>query len=182
MSKMMGPCRLNEGELVELAGHLASVAPESALVFLNGPLGAGKTTLVRAFLRALGVTGPVRSPTYTLIEPYEIEPPRASPTPTRVLHLDLYRLGGADELEYLGLREDLERALVLVEWPECAEGALPEPDLQIALGYGGEGAMEDPAAGGRLMTLMPGSARGAEWLRAGSVSEFVENHLVNQST
>jgi len=105
--------------------RLAAACPPRVLVFLRGDLGAGKTTLVRGLLRALGETGPVRSPTYTLVEPYD--------TPAgRVYHLDLYRVADGEELEYLGLREMLEeQALILVEWPERGGDWLPRPDLLV---------------------------------------------------
>lgn len=100
---------------------------DQCVVLLDGDLGAGKTTLVRGLLRAAGYAGAVRSPTYTLMEPYEV-------TMGRVVHLDLYRLADADELELLGLRDELgPGALVLVEWPERGRGALPAGDLHIAL-------------------------------------------------
>ncbi|MCP5137356.1 MAG: tRNA (adenosine(37)-N6)-threonylcarbamoyltransferase complex ATPase subunit type 1 TsaE [Gammaproteobacteria bacterium] len=101
-------------------------------VHLRGDLGAGKTTLVRAWLRGLGHQGAVRSPTYTLIEPYELD---TGPG----YHLDLYRLGDPEELEYLGLRDLLEvPALCLVEWPERGVGVLPPADLTIAIEHTGE--------------------------------------------
>ena len=103
------------------------------MVHLYGDLGTGKTTLVRGILRGLGHGGSVKSPTYTLIEPYE---PEGRP----VFHLDLYRLGDPEELEYLGLRDLLGVAgLVLVEWPERAAGALPSADLVVRIGYAGSG-------------------------------------------
>ena len=95
----------------------------SGLVFLRGDLGAGKTTLVRGLLRGLGHHGPVRSPTYTLVEPYDLPG-------GQVLHVDLYRLSGADELEALGYRESRGTSrLTMVEWPERAPGALGPVDL-----------------------------------------------------
>jgi tRNA threonylcarbamoyladenosine biosynthesis protein TsaE len=110
-----------------LGGELAAGCPRPLIVFLEGDLGAGKTTLVRGFLRALGHTGPVRSPTFTLLEPYDFP---AGP----VFHLDLYRLADPEELAYLGLRDLLgERAILLVEWPERGEGELPPPDLRIRI-------------------------------------------------
>lgn len=96
-------------------------------VHLQGDLGAGKTTLVRGMLRALGYTGAVRSPTYTLMEPYVL-------AEREVLHLDLYRLADPEELEYLGLREQSGGGtLWLVEWPERGRGWLPVPDLVVNL-------------------------------------------------
>lgn len=130
-----------------LAGHL----PERLMVYLEGDLGAGKTTLARGILRGLGHRGAVRSPTYTLIEPYALGP-------RRLYHLDLYRLGDPEELDYLGLRDLIaESAVLLVEWPERGAGALPPPDLRIALEY---------RADGRRLTLSAGSAAGETLLQA----------------
>ena len=118
-----------EAEQIALGRRLAAAVGDQALIFLEGDLGAGKTTLVRGFLRGRGHEGNVKSPTYTLIEPYQL-PGGAC------YHLDLYRLGDPGELEYLGLRELLrERAVVLVEWPERGAGWLPSPDLTITLSY-----------------------------------------------
>ncbi len=133
-----------------LHGHAGGV------VYLNGTLGAGKTTLVRGWLRALGVTGSIRSPTYTLIEPYLIDG-------RDWLHLDLYRLKSPDELDGLGLDDHSPtRCWWLVEWPECGVGHLPPPSLIIdlraedgarlavidtmALGEAFETALQNPAA------------------------------------
>ena len=97
------------------------------VVFLHGDLGAGKTTLVRGWLRQLGATGAIRSPTYTLVEPYELDG-------RSLLHLDLYRLSDAAELEQLGVYDTPpESSVWLVEWPERGAGQLPEPDLKIFL-------------------------------------------------
>jgi len=122
----------DEEQTARLAGLLAATQPGPAVVYLRGDLGAGKSTLARAWLRALGVTGPVRSPTYTLVERY----PLASGG--EALHLDLYRIGDAGELEFLGL-DDADAVLWLVEWPERGSGALPPPDLEVALTVLGEG-------------------------------------------
>jgi tRNA threonylcarbamoyladenosine biosynthesis protein TsaE len=108
---------------------LAAVCPVGCIVHLHGDLGAGKTTLVRGFLRGRGHDGPVRSPTYTLIEPYEL-------ADGAVYHLDLYRLGDPEELEYLGLRDLLGgEVTLLIEWPERGEGWLPSPDLVIDIAH-----------------------------------------------
>ncbi|MGB5834822.1 MAG: tRNA (adenosine(37)-N6)-threonylcarbamoyltransferase complex ATPase subunit type 1 TsaE [Thiohalocapsa sp.] len=110
------------------------------VVFLHGDLGAGKTTLVRGLLRELGHEGPVRSPTYTLIEPYET-------AGQLIYHLDLYRLGDPEEVEFLGLRDLLDgEGLLLVEWPERGAGVLPEADLIIQI---------DHAPPGRRLRLLP---------------------------
>lgn len=132
-----------------LAQVLAAHQPNGAVVHLLGDLGAGKSTLARAWLRALGVTGTVRSPTYTLVERYPIDGGEA-------LHLDLYRIGDAGELDFLGL-DDIAAALWLVEWPERGAGALPAPHLQIALAIDGTG---------RSGALVAGGAIGADWLAA----------------
>ena len=117
----------DEAATQALGGVLAQTAPPSGWVALHGHLGAGKTTLVRAFLRALGHDGRVVSPTYTLVEPYEIQG-------RRIAHYDLYRLADAEELEWMGAREDFGAdTLCLVEWPERGEGVLPPPDLVIRL-------------------------------------------------
>lgn len=103
------------------------------VVYLHGDLGAGKSSLARALLRGLGVSGAIRSPTYTLVEPYET----ASGT---VLHLDLYRLGSVDELEFLALDEYQGRTrLWLIEWPERGASRLPAADLDLRLTVNGEG-------------------------------------------
>ncbi|MDH3839340.1 MAG: tRNA (adenosine(37)-N6)-threonylcarbamoyltransferase complex ATPase subunit type 1 TsaE [Chromatiales bacterium] len=118
----------------QLAGLVARTdRARPVLIALSGPLGAGKTTLVRSFLRSLGHSGAVRSPTYTLVEVYEF-------TGFNVAHLDLYRLGDDSELEFLGYRDFSESGwVVLVEWPERAGRALGTPDLTVALDYSGTG-------------------------------------------
>ena len=121
-----------EEQATERLGASLAAAVESAeqgpiLVTFAGELGAGKTTLVRAILRGLGHAGPVPSPTYMLLEPYEL-------AGWNVAHLDFYRLKSADELENLGVRDWLAgRRLVLVEWPENAAGGLPTPDLRVVM-------------------------------------------------
>lgn len=114
-----------------LGGALAGALPRPALVFLQGELGAGKTTVVRGLLRALGHPGTVKSPTYTLVEPYSLA---SGP----VYHFDLYRLAEADELAELGIRDYFDDAAIcLVEWPERGEAALPTADLHLLLTVAG---------------------------------------------
>lgn len=116
--------RATEHAGAQLAALMGS---RGGVVFLEGDLGAGKTTLARGLLRALGVSGPVRSPTYTLMEPYEIGG-------RVVLHLDLYRLRDPSELWELGLDSyPPDRCLWLIEWPERAAALLPAPSLRLRL-------------------------------------------------
>lgn len=114
-------------------GRLAACCGGGEVVFLNGDLGTGKTTLVRGFLKRLGYTGPVKSPTYTLVESYR-------PGHFDVHHLDLYRLADPEELEWIGIRDLLAGdAVCLIEWPGQGRGILPQPDLMLALEYRSEG-------------------------------------------
>lgn len=124
-------CNLADVSATERLGAALANALESrgAVIYLQGNLGAGKTTLARALLQALGHAGRVRSPTYTLVEPYEIED-------RHIYHMDLYRLAAAEELEYLGLRDlDTEHDLILIEWPERGEKGLPAADIVVQLTY-----------------------------------------------
>jgi tRNA threonylcarbamoyladenosine biosynthesis protein TsaE len=125
----------SEAQTQELGEALAALTPNwkqgdaPLCVYLSGELGAGKSTLSRAWLRALGVKGAIKSPTYALIEPYNL-PDGA------LLHLDLYRLSAVSELEYLGLDAYLSQArLVLIEWPERGAERLLPPDLRITLSH-----------------------------------------------
>jgi len=119
---------LNNTEDTEQFGaELWEVVPSKCLIFLNGDLGAGKTTLVRGFLRAAGFTGAVKSPTYTLVEEYTIGT-------RKVFHFDLYRVVDPEELEWIGIRDYFAQDCVcFIEWPDKGKGFLPEPDSIITL-------------------------------------------------
>jgi len=142
-----------------LGAALAATQPRGAVVFLHGDLGAGKSTLARAWLRALGVSGAIRSPTYTLVEPYELA------GGGRALHLDLYRIGAPGELEFLGLDDPAGVALWLVEWPDRGAGALPAPDLEVHMALCGTG---------RSVRLEPGSAAGVAWLGSANLNSQLQ--------
>lgn len=117
----------DEEATIAAGASLAGAADGHGVIALHGNLGGGKTTLCRGLIRALGHTGAVKSPTFTLVEPYEVGG-------TRVLHYDLYRLSDPEEVEYLGMRDFLDgRTLTLIEWPEKAGGFLPPPDLELYL-------------------------------------------------
>lgn len=127
-----------EEETLALGAELVRFFCPGMTVHLKGPLGAGKTTLVRGFLQALGHSGPVRSPTYSLVETY-------TPGQRRVHHFDLYRLASPEELEWMGIRDYLSAdALTLIEWAERGQGILPPPDATVTLAY------EGPARTARL--------------------------------
>ncbi|MBI5451484.1 MAG: tRNA (adenosine(37)-N6)-threonylcarbamoyltransferase complex ATPase subunit type 1 TsaE [Gammaproteobacteria bacterium] len=114
-----------------LARQIDGQMGSGLVIHLVGDLGAGKTTLVRGLLRGLGYAGTVRSPTYALIESYEI-------AGITVHHFDLYRLTDPGELEYIGIRDLAANSLLLVEWPEHGAGVIPAPDLVIRIGHDGE--------------------------------------------
>jgi tRNA threonylcarbamoyladenosine biosynthesis protein TsaE len=131
-----------------IAAVFANTRPPRAIVHLRGDLGAGKSTFARALLRALGVRGAIRSPTYTLVERYPLDDGGDA------LHLDLYRIGDPGELEFLGLDAG-EGTLWLVEWPERGGSALPPADIDVLLALEGDGRSFDAVAG---------SPVGDEWL------------------
>jgi tRNA threonylcarbamoyladenosine biosynthesis protein TsaE len=123
----------DEAATLAFAERLLPHLSGSPLVFLEGQLGAGKTTLVRGILRALGHEGSVKSPTYTLLEPYEV-------SGREIYHFDLYRIGDSEELDFIGFDELMDAdALKLVEWPERGGGRIPAPDIRIRLSLEGEG-------------------------------------------
>jgi tRNA threonylcarbamoyladenosine biosynthesis protein TsaE len=126
-----------ESAMLDLGAAFASRLRGDELVFLIGELGAGKTTFARGLLRGLGYTGHVKSPTYTLVEPYEL-------TDGRVYHLDLYRIVDPQELDFIGLDELLgEHAVKLIEWPERAGSRLPRPDAVVRIAARGAGRVVD---------------------------------------
>jgi tRNA threonylcarbamoyladenosine biosynthesis protein TsaE len=129
--------------LKRLKGH--------GLIFLEGNLGMGKTTLSRGIIRGLGHVGAVKSPTFTLVEPYEIGDIRA-------FHFDLYRLVDPEELEFLGIRDYFDDdALCLIEWPDKGAGFLPKPDLTITI---------SPQDSGRSLKILSQGSRGESWCAA----------------
>lgn len=109
----------------QFGAKLFQCLPNKCLVFLHGDLGMGKTTLVRGFLRAAGHAGAVKSPTYNIVEEYQLHA-------RRVLHFDLYRIADAEELEWIGIRDYLAQdSVCFIEWPEKGEEYLPIADLDI---------------------------------------------------
>ncbi|WP_210642587.1 tRNA (adenosine(37)-N6)-threonylcarbamoyltransferase complex ATPase subunit type 1 TsaE [Pseudomonas sp. Tri1] len=141
----------DEQAMTAFGARVARITAGHGLIFLEGDLGAGKTTLSRGIIRGLGHVGSVKSPTFTLVEPYEIGDIRA-------FHFDLYRLVDPEELEFLGIRDYFEDdTLCLIEWPQKGAGFLPKPDLTITIGA---------QNGGRLLKLTPQGSRGESWCAA----------------
>lgn len=135
----------DESRTLALGAGLAAAVGQGrgGYIELRGDLGAGKTCLCRGLLQALGHGGRVKSPTYTVMERYELQPP--------VLHMDLYRLADPMELEQLGLDEyPTDDHLWLVEWPQHGQGWLPSPDLTVELGYAGDARRAEVVAMTRL--------------------------------
>jgi tRNA threonylcarbamoyladenosine biosynthesis protein TsaE len=132
------------------AALAAGIAPGRVL-YLSGDLGSGKTTLVQGLLRELGVAGRVKSPTYSVVELYEL-------SSLNLYHFDFYRFTNRSEWEASGFRDYFTPSTAcVVEWPERAVGLLAAPDLEVSLAYAGSG---------RSARLMPYSALGREWLAA----------------
>lgn len=130
----------DEGATQRLGAALASCIVPGLVVYLEGDLGAGKTTLTRALLRTLGYTGPVKSPTYALVEVYVV-------SRLYLYHFDFYRFGSPEEFFDAGLGEYFrEDSVCLVEWPEKAEGYVPPADLRFVIQLDGEGRRLQPVA------------------------------------
>ncbi len=151
-------CHLADEAATVAAGEaLGQVCSGGAVVFLEGDLGAGKTTFSRGVLRALGHAGAVKSPTYTLVEPYEFGE-------LKVYHFDLYRLGEPEELEFMGIRDYFTpNAVCLVEWPVRGEGFLPSADLLVTITVAACSAVNDQQPG-RDCTFEAGTSRGIQLL------------------
>ncbi len=141
----------DEAATLQFGTSLAkSISGQGGVILLEGDLGAGKTTLVRATLHALGYSGRVVSPSYTLVEPYNAGP-------VRIFHLDLYRLSDPEELEFIGIRDiDPVCDLMFVEWPSHGKGMLPAEDLTICL------QDRDP---GRVLVANGYTEKGLLWLQ-----------------
>ncbi len=122
----------NDDATIQMGHYIANAIKSGVVLFLNGDLGAGKTTLSRGIIQGLGHIGNVKSPTYTLVEPYEL--PKIS-----AYHFDLYRLADPEELEFMGFRDYFnDKAVCIIEWPEKGAEFLPPADIELYLTYAGE--------------------------------------------
>lgn len=127
----------DEAGTAALGAALSRALAPGLTIYLHGDLGAGKTTLTRALLHAAGYEGHVKSPTYTLAEPYAV---RLGGQPVEIIHFDLYRLASPEEFLDAGFREHFNGGTVcIIEWPEKAAGVLPAPDIKVLLSISGDG-------------------------------------------
>jgi tRNA threonylcarbamoyladenosine biosynthesis protein TsaE len=141
----------DEAATMALGARLAVALQGGLAIWLQGNLGAGKTTLVRGLLRGLGYEGKVKSPTYTLVEPYVI-------SGLYLYHFDLYRFVDPEEWEAAGFRDYFNpESVCLIEWPEKAGDLLPPADIEISL---------EPSGAGRVATLTAGTELGKQCLNA----------------
>ena len=116
----------------QLAHLVTNKLNQGLVVYLLGDLGAGKTTFTRGFVKGMGHLGNVKSPTYTLVEPYELPP-------WRIFHFDLYRLADPEELEFMGIRDYFaDDCCCFIEWPDKGKGMIAEADLILNIAYSGE--------------------------------------------
>ncbi|MEC4724664.1 tRNA (adenosine(37)-N6)-threonylcarbamoyltransferase complex ATPase subunit type 1 TsaE [Shewanella sp. D64] len=135
----------NELDTVELGQRLAAIITPPLILNLSGELGAGKTTLSRGLIQALGHKGAVKSPTYALVEPYEL-------AGVDLYHFDLYRLSDPEELEYMGIRDYFtETSICVVEWPDRGYGLIPDADISCHIKY---------VDTGREVEIVSGSEKG----------------------
>ena len=144
----------DEASMIAFGKRLAKAVITPTIIFMHGSLGAGKTTLARGFLRGLGYEDRVKSPTYTLVEAYELEN-------LTVFHFDLYRLNDPQELEFMGIQDYFtEKTICLIEWPEHGEEYLPPPDLSCYI-------------------EMHQSGRGIRWVAASAQGETILQRLAH---
>ncbi len=160
----------------------------SALVFFEGDLGAGKTTLCRGILQAFGHHGAVKSPTYTLVESYVLESGSGELKAAQVHHFDLYRLGDPEELEFIGIRDYLEPGnFCLVEWPNRGKGILPTPDLKVQIAVVASELEDqslqadgDDVTVGRDVTIVAETERGEFFLSHLIKNQIIENQQIEE--
>lgn len=139
----------NESETVALGGKVAAAIQGGEIIYLTGDLGVGKTTFVRGFLYALGHSGNVKSPTYTLVEPYSING-------KNIYHFDLYRINDPEELEAMGIRDYCDgESICLYEWPEQGKDVVPPADIALSLRHDETG---------RIVTIESKSSKGEQIL------------------
>ena len=147
----------DEAGMQQLGKSLANIVCPPLTIYFHGQLGAGKTTLIRALLRNKGVTGAIKSPTFTVVEPYQIDA-------QHYYHFDLYRIANPDELELIGIRDYLQdNAVLLVEWPEYGGDALPAADISIEIEF---------AKSGRIIKLRATTTNAAKLLKKLASSGF----------
>lgn len=141
-----------QSDTEQLAQRLAASCPKGMVVYLQGGLGAGKSTFARAFIHTLGFKGSIKSPTYSLLEAYRLD------NGFEAVHMDLYRLADPEEVDYLALDEYENNALaILIEWPEKGAGHIPPADIAIQF---------TTQADGRLLKLAPFTLEARNWLLA----------------